>query len=50
MSVVLFRFTFRGYHADHASPVAYAGIERVSKYGYLGVELFFFISGYVGSR
>ncbi|SFQ83671.1 acyltransferase family protein [Hymenobacter arizonensis] len=47
MSVVLFHFTFRGYYADHASPVAYAGIEAVSKYGYLGVELFFIISGYV---
>jgi len=46
-SVLLFHFTFRGYAADHFSPVRYAGLESVTKYGYLGVELFFIISGYV---
>lgn len=47
LSVVLFHFTFRGYHADHLSPVDYPALGAVFKYGYLGVELFFIISGYV---
>ena len=47
VSVVLFHFTYRGFHADHLSPVEYPLIGNVFKYGYLGVELFFIISGYV---
>ena len=47
LAVVLYHVTYRGYHADHASPVEYAGLGRVFKYGYLGVEVFFVISGYV---
>ncbi|RYY15478.1 MAG: acyltransferase, partial [Cytophagaceae bacterium] len=47
LSVVLFHFTFRGFHADHLSPVAYPALGAVFKYGYLGVNLFFIISGYV---
>ncbi|TPG62918.1 acyltransferase family protein [Hymenobacter nivis] len=47
LSVVLYHYTYRGYMADHYSPVPFAGIGRVTKYGYLGVELFFIISGYV---
>ena len=47
ISVVLFHFTYRGYHADHLSPVEYPALGEVFKYGYLGVELFFIISGYV---
>jgi peptidoglycan/LPS O-acetylase OafA/YrhL len=47
LSVVLFHFTYRGYHADHLSPVDYPALGAVFKYGYLGVELFFIISGYV---
>jgi peptidoglycan/LPS O-acetylase OafA/YrhL len=47
MAVVLFHYTFRGYHADHLSPVDYSALGAVFKYGYLGVELFFLISGYV---
>jgi len=46
LSVVLFHFTCRG-HADHLSPVDYPALSEVFKYGYLGVELFFIISGYV---
>lgn len=46
-SVLVFHYTFRGYNADHLSPVRYPEIERVTKYGYLGVPLFFMISGYV---
>lgn len=46
-SVVLYHYTFRGYYADNLSPVAYPALESVCKYGYLGVNLFFMISGYV---
>jgi len=45
--VVLYHFTYRGFHADHLSPVDYPRLGAVFKYGYLGVELFFIISGYV---
>lgn len=45
--VVLYHFTYRGFHANQLSPVDYPGLEAFFKYGYLGVELFFIISGYV---
>jgi peptidoglycan/LPS O-acetylase OafA/YrhL len=47
MAVVLYHLAYRGYHAGHISPVEYPTLGRVCKYGYLGVELFFLISGYV---
>ena len=47
MAVVLFHYTFRGYAASNYSPMAFADISPVTKYGYLGVELFFLISGFV---
>lgn len=47
LAVLLFHYTFRGYAADHLSPVRYAQLEPFTKYGYLGVDLFFIISGYV---
>lgn len=47
LAVVLFHLTFRGFHADHLSPVAYPELGPIFKYGYLGVECFFVISGYV---
>jgi peptidoglycan/LPS O-acetylase OafA/YrhL len=47
LAVVLYHVAYRGYHAGSLSPVAYLGLGRVFKYGYLGVELFFIISGYV---
>ncbi|AKD55334.1 acyltransferase family protein [Spirosoma radiotolerans] len=46
-SVVLYHYTFRGYYADNLNPVVYPALESVCKYGYLGVNLFFIISGYV---
>ncbi len=46
-SVVLFHFTYRGYHSDRLSPVEYPRLGEIFKYGHLGVELFFIISGYV---
>lgn len=45
--VVLYHFTYRGFHANQLSPVDYPGLGAFFKYGYLGVELFFIISGYV---
>ncbi|SET75910.1 acyltransferase family protein [Hymenobacter actinosclerus] len=47
LAVVLFHYTFRGYAADGYSPIAYPELAPYTKYGYLGVELFFIISGYV---
>lgn len=47
ITVVLYHFTFAGYHFGGLSPVQYPGLEEVFKYGFLGVQLFFIISGYV---
>lgn len=47
LSVVFYHYTYRGYAADHYSPVAFPALARLTRYGYLGVELFFLISGYV---
>lgn len=47
LSVVLFHYTFRGYSADSLSNINYFEISFITKYGYLGVELFFIISGFV---
>ena len=46
-SVLLYHYTYRGYGAGNFSPVPFTTIGQVSRYGYLGVELFFIISGYV---
>lgn len=46
-SVVLYHYTFLGHHISGLNPVAYAELEPITKYGYLGVELFFIVSGYV---
>ncbi|CAH0209132.1 acyltransferase family protein [Pseudomonas brassicacearum] len=47
MAVVFFHYTFRGYAADGKSLLPYPLLAPVAKYGYLGVELFFMISGFV---
>jgi peptidoglycan/LPS O-acetylase OafA/YrhL len=47
MSVVLFHYAFRGYAADGYSSMPYPLLAPVAKYGYLGVELFFMVSGFV---
>lgn len=47
LSVVLFHYCFRGYAADNLSIMPYPLLQPVAKYGYLGVELFFMISGFV---
>lgn len=45
--VVMFHYTFRGYAADAMTVVAYPGLGQIFRYGYLGVDLFFMISGFV---
>ncbi|MFZ6694025.1 acyltransferase family protein [Undibacterium sp. SXout20W] len=47
MTVVLFHYSFRGYAADAMSVMPYPLLAPFAKYGYLGVELFFIISGFV---
>ncbi len=47
IAVVFFHYSFRGYAADAMSVMPYPLLASVSKYGYLGVELFFMISGFV---
>ncbi|MBU2928371.1 acyltransferase family protein [Winogradskyella psychrotolerans] len=45
--VVLYHYCFRGYAKDNYSILEFSPLEGFSKYGYLGVELFFMISGFV---
>jgi peptidoglycan/LPS O-acetylase OafA/YrhL len=47
LSVVFFHYTFRGYAANDLSVMPYPLLAPIAKYGYLGVELFFMISGFV---
>ena len=47
LSVVLFHYGFRGYAADNMTVMPYLSIASLAKYGYLGVNLFFIISGFV---
>ncbi len=47
MSVVIFHFSFRGAAADGYTSVVYPIWDIAGRYGYLGVDLFFMISGFV---
>ncbi|WP_419186372.1 acyltransferase family protein [Rohdeia mirabilis] len=47
LAVVLFHYAFRGSAADGMTDIAYPRLASVAKYGHLGVELFFMISGFV---
>jgi peptidoglycan/LPS O-acetylase OafA/YrhL len=47
MLVISFHYMFRGYAADDLSIMPYSYLSPFPKYGYLGVELFFLISGFV---
>jgi len=40
MAVVFFHYAFRGYAADAMTAMPYPLLAPISKYGYLGVELF----------
>ena len=44
--MVIYHYTFSG-HARHLIPIAFPEISVVSRYGYLGVDMFFTISGFV---
>jgi len=45
--VLFFHYCFRGYLKDGLSTIQFTSLEGFSKYGYLGVDLFFIISGFV---
>jgi peptidoglycan/LPS O-acetylase OafA/YrhL len=47
MAVLFFHYAFRGNAADGMTVLAYPALAPVAKYGFLGVELFFMISGFV---
>jgi peptidoglycan/LPS O-acetylase OafA/YrhL len=47
LAVLVFHIGFRGGAADGLSPLIYEELMPVAKYGYLGVDLFFMISGFV---
>jgi peptidoglycan/LPS O-acetylase OafA/YrhL len=47
LAVVLYHYTFLGEEMPSYNPLVFKGISQVTRYGYLGVELFFIISGYV---
>ncbi|SNC62201.1 Peptidoglycan/LPS O-acetylase OafA/YrhL, contains acyltransferase and SGNH-hydrolase domains [Hymenobacter gelipurpurascens] len=51
LSVLFYHLFYHGYNWvyqwQRLSPVEYPGLGAIFKYGYLGVELFFLISGYV---
>lgn len=47
LAVVVYHYTYRGYAEGHYSPLPFVELGQFTRYGYLGVELFFIISGYV---
>lgn len=47
LAVVLYHYAFRGYAADNLNIMPYPLLAPIAKYGFLGVELFFMISGFV---
>lgn len=47
MAVVFYHYAFRGYAADNMTVMPYPMLAPVAKYGYLGVDLFFMLSGFV---
>lgn len=47
LSVLLYHYLFRGFSADNLSSVRFVEIAHFFKYGYLGVDIFFMISGFV---
>lgn len=46
LSVVIYHYTFSGY-ARHLTSIAFPALSVVTRYGYLGVDMFFTISGFV---
>jgi peptidoglycan/LPS O-acetylase OafA/YrhL len=46
LAVVCYHYTFSGF-AGHHTAIAYPALSDVTRYGYLGVDMFFLISGFV---
>jgi peptidoglycan/LPS O-acetylase OafA/YrhL len=46
LSVVAYHYLFSAYGGGH-SPLAFPAAGQIARYGYLGVDLFFVISGFV---
>lgn len=46
LAVVIYHYTFSGC-AGHLIPVSFPALRTVTRYGYLGVDMFFTISGFV---
>jgi len=46
-AVVLYHYLYRGYAAGNMSLLRFDGVGEYFRYGYLGVDLFFIISGFV---
>src|ERR1700730_15593970 len=46
LAVVFYHYTFSGY-AGHLTSIAFPALSTVTRYGYLGVDMFFTISGFV---
>jgi peptidoglycan/LPS O-acetylase OafA/YrhL len=46
-SVLLYHYAFRGYAADGYTVMPYLSLAGIAKYGFMGVNLFFLISGFV---
>ncbi|WP_282506341.1 acyltransferase family protein [Burkholderia cepacia] len=47
VAVVFYHYAFRGYAGDDLTTMHYPALEPVALYGFLGVHLFFMISGFV---
>ena len=46
LAVVCYHYTFSGY-AGHLTSIAFPALSTATRYGYLGVDMFFVISGFV---
>jgi len=46
-AVMLYHYLFRGWKADNMSDVSFGALGEYFRYGYLGVDVFFIISGFV---
>jgi peptidoglycan/LPS O-acetylase OafA/YrhL len=46
LAVVVYHYTFSGY-AGHLTSIAFPALSTITRYGYLGVDMFFVISGFV---
>lgn len=47
IAVVIFHYAFRGFNQGNMTTMHIPELEPIAKYGYLGVHLFFMISGFV---